>query len=378
MKIKKIKIILALFIITSLQLTSCKNDSKTGAAASMQQNAVKPYPVQVLSEQPTTLYVDYPATIKGTQDIEIRPMLEGFIKTIEVDEGSTVRKGQVLFTLDAPQYQQNKLNALAAIKTAEADLNNAKMEVRKVTPLVEKGIVSKYQLEAAKYALEAKQAALNQAYTTLANAETNVSYTRIVSPVNGSIGSIPYRLGSLVNSSTTLTTVANTADVYVYFSINEKQLLDLLKTLPGKTQNEKLKHIEPVKLILSTGTEYIDSGRIDAISGIINTGTAAANMRAIFPNTQGILKSGLSGTVRITNTIKNALIIPQKATYEIQGITFVYVVQNDNKVKQVSIKVTPTPDGKSYVVDSGLKANDKIVINGIQNLKDGMEIKPQL
>lgn len=382
MKLRKIQIIALLFTAaTSTLYVSCGGDKKNAAgmaAMGGQPNQVLPYPVKVVTPQTAVLETDYPATIKGEEDIEIRPMVEGFIKTINVDEGSVVKKGQVLFTLDAPQYKQNVLNAEAAIKTAKAQVDNAVMDVTKITPLVEKGIVSKYQLESAQYALQTKRAALNQAQTALAIANTNLSYTVLTSPVNGIVGSIPFRLGSLVNSTTTLTTVANTSNVYVYFSLNEKQLLDFLKNTPGATQAEKIKKSEPVTLILADGTEYNEKGKIETINGIVNTSTGSANFRSNFPNPQGILRSGSTGSIRISTTVENALVIPQKATFEIQGQTFVFVVQKDNKVKQVTIKVTPTPDGQSFIVNSGLNENDKIVVNGIQNLKEGMEIKPQL
>lgn len=383
MKLRKIQIIALLFVAaTSTVYVSCGGDKKNaGGMAAMGAgagNQVLPYPVKVVSNQTAVLQKDYPATIKGEEDIEIRPMVEGFIKTINVDEGSVVKKGQVLFTLDAPQYKQNVLNAEAAINTAKAQVDNAVMDVNKITPLVEKGIVSKYQLESAQYALQTRRAALNQAQTALAIANTNLSYTVITSPVNGIVGSIPYRLGSLVNSATTLTTVANTSNVYVYFSLNEKQLLDFLKNTPGATQSEKIRNSEPVTLLLADGTEYTQKGKIETINGIVNTSTGAANFRANFPNTQGILRSGSTGSIRISTTVENAIVIPQKATFEIQGQTFVFVVQKDNKVKQVTIKVTPLADGQSFIVNSGLNVNDKIVINGIQNLKEGMEIKPQL
>lgn len=378
MKLNKIQIT-ALLISGALILGSCGgNDKNKAAAAAGQQGQVLPYPVKVITIQTAVLENDFPATIKGEQDIEIRPMVEGFIKTIAVDEGSVVRKGQLLFTLDFPQYAQNIRNAQAAIKTAQAEVKNAEMEVEKVQPLVQKGIVSKYELQAAQYALQAKRASLNQAQTQLANARINQNYTYVTSPVNGIVGSIPFRLGSLVNSSSVLTTVANTANVYVYFSMNEKQLLDFLKDKPGATQAEKIRRAEPVKLILSDGTEYIEKGKIETISGIVNTGTGSANFRANFANPQGILRSGSTGAIRIPTTLNNAIVIPQKATFELQGQTFAYVVQNNNKVKQTGITVTPLPDGQSFVVNSGLKENDKIVVNNIQNLKDGDQIKPQL
>ncbi|MGM5630894.1 efflux RND transporter periplasmic adaptor subunit [Apibacter raozihei] len=378
MKLRRIQIIALLFTAGSVIFTSCGGDKKSGAAAAGMANQVMPYPVKVVTTQTAVLTSDYPATIKGEQDIEIRPMVEGFIKTIHVDEGASVRKGQRLFTLDAPQYAQNVLSAEAAIKTATADLNNAQMDVEKITPLVEKGIVSKYQLEAAKFALQAKRAALNQAQTALANARTNLSYTNITSPVDGIVGAIPFRLGSLVGSTSTLTTVANTSNVYVYFSLNEKQLLDFLKDTPGANQAEKIRRAEPIQLILADGSEYSEKGRLETINGIVNTSTGSANFRANFPNPQGLLRSGSTGSIRINRTVKNAIVIPQKVTFELQGQTFVFVVQKDNKVKQVTINVTPASDGQSFIVNSGLNVNDKIVVNGIQNLKEGMEIKPQL
>ena len=379
MKQRKVQLMVLAFTAITLTLISCgSGGDKKNAAAQSQANRVLSLPVKVVSTQTSVLQTDYPATIKGEQDIEIRPMVEGFIKTINVDEGSVVRKGQLLFTLDAPQYKQNVLNAEAAIKTATADVDNAQMDVNKITPLVEKGIVSKYQLQAAQYALESKKAALNQAQTTLSIAKTNLSYTYITSPVNGIVGSIPYRLGSLVSSSSALTTVANTTNVYVYFSLNEKQLLDFLKNTPGSTQSEKIKHADPVQLILSDGTIYSEKGKIETINGIVNTQTGSANFRANFANPQGIIRSGSTGIIRISRTVKDAIVIPQVATFEIQGQTFVFVLQNDNSVKQQTIVVTPTPDGKSFIVNSGLNVNDKIVVTGIQNLKDGMKIKPQL
>lgn len=308
MKLRRIQIIALLFTAGSVIFTSCGGDKKSGAAAAGMANQVMPYPVKVVTTQTAVLTSDYPATIKGEQDIEIRPMVEGFIKTIHVDEGASVRKGQRLFTLDAPQYAQNVLSAEAAIKTATADLNNAQMDVEKITPLVEKGIVSKYQLEAAKFALQAKRAALNQAQTALANARTNLSYTNITSPVDGIVGAIPFRLGSLVGSTSTLTTVANTSNVYVYFSLNEKQLLDFLKDTPGANQAEKIRRAEPIQLILADGSEYSEKGRLETINGIVNTSTGSANFRANFPNPQGLLRSGSTGSIRINRTDRKSVV----------------------------------------------------------------------
>lgn len=368
---------LGILLGSSIIFSSCGNKGKEQAMAG-QADQILPYPVKVVSTQTAVLENDYPATIKGQEDIEIRPRVDGFIKTINVDEGSLVRQGQVLFTLDSPQYAQDVKNAQAAIKTASAQVKNAEMNVKKLTPLVDKGIISKYQLEAAQYTLQTQQGALGQARANLANAQTNLSYTVVRSPVNGIVGSIPLRQGSLVNSTSSLTTVANTGSVYVYFSLNEKQLLDFIKDTPGATQADKIRHSEPVSLVLSDKSVYDEKGRIETISGIVNTQTGAANFRAKFANNRGLLRSGSTGSIRIPKTVKNAIVISQKSTYELQGKTFVYLVQSDNTVKQVAIEVSPLPDGQSFVVNSGLKENDKIVSDGIQNLKDGAKIKPQM
>ncbi len=356
---------------------SCgKKDEKQQAA--QQAPAPKEYPVMTVEARTTDIYTDYPATLQGQENVEIRPRVDGYIERIFVDEGALVRKGQVLFQISAPQYEQDLRTAQASIKIAEADVNAAQMQVNKVKPLVEKDIISHYELESAQYTLQSKQAALAQAKATLANAKINIGYTRVVSPVNGVIGLLPLKLGSLVSQSTTtpLTTVANIGNVYAYFSLNEKQLLDFFRDTKGNTLQQKLATLPSVSLVLSDGSVYSKPGRVETASGLISTETGSANFRATFPNTDGFLRSGSTGQVRISSHIENALIIPQKATYELQGKRLAYVVAEGNKVKSVEIQVKPTTDGKSFIVTQGLKAGDKIVVEGIAALRDDMEIKP--
>ncbi|HEX8677148.1 MAG TPA: efflux RND transporter periplasmic adaptor subunit, partial [Segetibacter sp.] len=340
----------------------------------------KDYPVITIIPRTTTLNTDYPATIQGQQNIEIRPKIDGYIQTIFVDEGATVRKGQRLFQISAPQYEQEVRTARANIKIAQAEVDAARMQVSKVRPLVEKDIISHFELESAEYTLEAKQAALAQARATLANARINLGYTSITSPVNGVVGTIPYKIVSLVSSNTTqpLTTVSNIGRIYAYFSINEKQALDFTKITKGATVEARLKTLPPVSLILSNGTEFPQKGRIETASGLINTETGSVSVRATFPNPGNIVRSGSSGVVRIPRSMDSALLVPQKATYEVQGKRFVYVVESTGTVRSAEIKVMDNNNsGQYFVVQEGLRENEKIVLEGVASLKEGAAIKPR-
>ncbi len=367
-------------------LASCGGDKGTkaggapGGPGGAQGNQVKDYPVITITPKTTTLFSEFPATIQGQQNIEIRPKIDGYIETIYVDEGATVRRGQPLFRISAPQYEQEVRTARANIKIAQADVNAAQMQVNKVRPLVEKDIISKYELESAEYTLQAKVAALAQAKATLANALTNLGYTSVTSPVNGVVGTLPYRIGSLVNSNTTqpLTTVSNIGKIYAYFSINEKQALEYAKNNPGSTLQQRLSRIPPVSLILSNGAEFPQKGRIETASGIINTETGSVSVRATFPNPGNVIRSGSSGVVRIPRTVDSAILVPQKSTFEIQGKRFVYVVESTGTVRSAEIRVLDANNGQYYVVQQGLNPGDKIVVEGVASLKDGAPIKPRL
>jgi membrane fusion protein (multidrug efflux system) len=385
---KRIQIVLVPLLSGLLFFGSCNGDKDAkpgaaggpgaaGAAGAGAANQVKDFPVLTVGPHSTTLFSDFPATIQGQQNIEIRPKIDGYVQTIYVDEGATVRKGQRLFQISAPQYEQDVRTAEANIKIAVADVNAAQMQVNKVRPLVEKDIISKYELESARYTLQAKQAALAQAKATLANARTNLGYTSVTSPVNGVVGTIPYKIGSLVSSNTAqpLTTVSNIGNIYAYFSINEKQALEFANTTPGSSLKQRLSTIPPVTLILSTGTEFPQKGKIETASGLINTETGSVSVRATFPNPGNIIRSGSSGVVRIPHTVDTALLVPQKSTYEVQGKKFVYIVESTGTVRGAEINVLDANNGQFYVVRNGLNPGEKIVVEGVATLKDGTPIK---
>lgn len=373
---------LAAGLLALLSMAACgsRKDAADGKNGKGDPPAVKAYPVLVVRPDTVTLFQDYPATIQGQQNVEIRPKVDGFVEAIYVDEGASVKKGQKLFHISAPQYEQAVRTAAAGIKTAQADVDAALMGVKKVQPLVARGIISKYQLEGAQYTLESKQAALAQARATLSNAETNLGYTTITSPVKGVMGTIPNKIGSLVSSTSAdpLTTISSIGNVYAYFSLSEKALLSFARHRPGNTLQDKLAHVPDVSLVLADGSLYAYKGRVETAIGQINTETGSSSFRATFPNPQGLLRSGSSGSVRTFQPVKNALIIPQSATYELQGKRFAYVVGRDTAAYAAPITVVPTPDGTSFVVQKGLKAGQEVVLQGISGLKDGMKIKPKV
>ena len=363
----------------SLIIASCgKKDDKSAQAGGAPQ--IKEYKTVTLQSESATLNSDFPASIQGQQNIEIRPRVEGYIDKIFVDEGAVVKAGQPLFKISAPEHEQQVRTATASIKSAQADLSAAKLAVNKVKPLVEKGIISKYDLESAQYTYESALAALAQANAALVNAKTNLGYTTVTSPVNGVVGSIPFRLGSLVSSNTTdpLTTVSSIGNVYAYFAMNEKMLLNFTQSnTTGASLTQKIKNMPAVSLLLSDGSLYDEKGHIETVNGLINTETGSVNIRARFSNPKGIIRSGSSTTVRIPTEVKDAIIVPQSATFELQDKIFAVVLGKDGKTKNANITIMDNSAGNYYVVTSGLKPGDEIVLEGVASLKEGTEIKAQ-
>ncbi|CAM3979049.1 membrane fusion protein, multidrug efflux system [Pedobacter westerhofensis] len=366
-----------LLFLAGITLASCGGSNKEDAAKAAAAPQVQEYKVVTLQPRSATLNTDFPASIQGQENIEIRPRIEGYIEKIYVDEGAVVKKGQPLFKINDPQYEQAVRTAQAGIKTAQAQVSTAKLAVVKVTPLVQKEIVSKYELESAQYSYDSALASLAQARAALVNAQTNLSYTTVTSPVNGVVGSIPFRLGSLVNSSTTdpLTTVSSIGNVYAYFALNEKLLLEFTKDSTGTSFSQKIAKLPKVSLLLADGSLYKEQGRIETVNGLINTATGSANIRARFSNPQGVIRSGSSTTVRLPNAVKDALLIPQSATFELQDKRFAVVVDKEGKTKTVSITVMENTPGNYYIVESGLKAGDQVALEGVSTLKDGTQIK---
>ncbi len=360
-----------------LAVVSC--NSRKGSQPGSK-DMVKEYAVMAVSPQATTMYKEYPTVLTGQQTVEIRPKIAGYIEQILVDEGAEVKKGQLLFRLNDKDLQAVVRSAEAQVKVAEADVNSARLNRDKTKPLVEKNIVSQFDLETAESVLKAKEAQLAQARANLENARENLGYTRITSPADGMIGIFPYRIGSLVSSGIAepMTTVSSTSKMFGYFSLNEKDFLSLMKGLAGGTTREKLNGMPEVRLIMADNTVYEKAGKIEIASGLIDQKTGAVTLRAAFPNAAGLLRSGGSGRIRIPQTFDSAIVIPQNATYELQGKRFVYLVGPDNKVRNTEIEVTVGNLKDTFVVTGGLNVGDKIVREGIISLRNDTLIKPRM
>lgn len=356
-------------LMTMMVMTSCANNSQ----AANQEAAAQEYPVMVMKTQDADMQSVYPATIKGQEDIEIKPRVDGYIDAIYVDEGSVVKAGQPLFKINSPASEQALTSARASVNSEMARVNTAKVDVERYRPLAEKGIVSEVQLQTYENAYKTAQAVLEQAEATLKNAQAMMSWTTVTSPVDGVVGPVPYRKGSLVNSSNTLTNIANTGNVYAYFSLNERKLMDFLDGVEGSTQYEKIKNMPPVSLVLADGSTYEEQGRIETITGTVDVTTGSANFRAEFPNRSGKLRSGTSGKIIIPKTLNDVFVIPQQATFSQQDKVLVYKMEGDS-VKQHLISVQPMPNGLDYAVTHGLSEGDKVVSDGVATLRNGMRI----
>ncbi|HKZ36314.1 MAG TPA: efflux RND transporter periplasmic adaptor subunit [Chryseolinea sp.] len=335
-------------------------------------------PVLTVSNHEVTVYREFPATVEGKVNVEIRPQVDGYLDKIYSDEGTYVRKGQSLFHIEDRTYTEQLNNAKASVATAKANLANAQINLSKIRPLVQNNVVSDVQLQTAQAAYDAAAAGVAQAQAMVQSAEINVGYTLIKAPVDGYIGRIPLKIGSLVGRTTPdpLTVISEIKEVFAYFSFSENDFLEFKNQFEGNTVEEKIKRIPPVELVLPDGSVYPQKGKVQLVAGQFDNTIGAISFRAVFPNADRLLRSGNTGKVRIPQQLSNATVVPQEATFEIQDKVFVFALGDSNKVASKPIVVS----GKTanyYFVKDGLKAGEKIVFSGTGNLRDGMAIVPK-
>lgn len=354
----------------ALTLASC------GGKSSGLPEASNDYAVETVNTGNAKLNTSYPAMIKGQQDTEIRPKVSGFITRVFVKEGDVVKAGQVLFTIDSEQYRSAVQQAQGQIAQIKAQISTQELNVANRKMLNEHGVTSSFDLQSAQNNLAALRAQLAQANAALLNARTSLSYCTVTSPSNGVVGSIPYRVGSLVGPTNAepLTSVSNISRAYVYFSITEKDALELSRN--SGSLNAAIAQMPEVTLKLADGTEYELKGRISALSGVIDQNTGSLSMRADFDNPRRILRSGGTGNILIPAKATNTIVVPQAATYEIQDKKFVYVVGADKTVQPREITVLDQNDGTYYYVSGGLRQGERIVVEGVSTLKAGTKINP--
>ena len=340
-------------------------------------------PVITITTSSATTYQEFPASLEGKVNVEIRPQVEGYLEKIYVDEGAYVKAGQLLFKIDPRVYDEQLNNAKSNLLAAQANMEKAKVEVDRLTPLVENNVISDVQLKTAKAAYDATKASVEQSKAMVGNAQINVGYTYIKAPVSGYIGRIPYKLGSLVGKGEDqpLTVLSDVSEVHAYFSMSESDFIVFKNKYEGNTLEEKIKHVPPVELILADDSTYTQKGKIELVEGQFDKTVGAINFRASFPNPSRILRTGNTGKIRLPQMFKSVLIVPQDATFEIQDKTFVYAVGDSNKIvtKPITISGRTT---NYYYVSNGLKAGEKIVLSSqstmlMGGLRDGMRITPQ-
>jgi len=330
------------------------------------------YAVLTVSTADRTIPVNYSATIRGRQDIDIYPQVSGTIVQLCVKEGQAVSKGQTLFIIDQVPYRAALQTAEANVEAAKAGVATARLVYDSKKELFARKVVSQFDLSTAENQLLTAQAQLAQAEAQRVNAANNLSYTVVKAPSNGVVGTLPYRVGALVSpGGTKLTTVSDNSEMYVYFSMTEKQLLDLTRRYGSIAAT--LENMPDVQLLLNDGTLYDRSGRIESISGVIDPSTGSTQLRAAFANKGGLLHAGGAGNIVLPNTYSGAIVIPQNATFELQDKVYVYKVI-DGKASSVLVDVEPITDGREYIVRSGLVPGDVIVAEGVGLLREGTPI----
>lgn len=385
MKIMKYSGHLALVALCSVLLCSCNGNGQ------QQQEQDPELAVITIGEGDATLENGYPASLHGKNDVEIRPQVSGFITRVCVTEGQRVSKGQTLFTIDRVQLeaavsaaQAQVAQAQAAIVAAQANVNTARTNAKNNKILLDKNIISSSAYQTSVDAVNAAEAQVNQARAAanaanaqLVSARKNLSYANVTAPASGIVGTIDFKEGALVSPSTLLTILSNNGEMEAYFSFNEKEVLDL--TNGGRRSLQAaLDSLPNVTLRLPNGEKYAYSGKITTVSGVLDAATGSAQVKATFPNPDGMLRSGNTANVMIPNVSRNAILIPQKATYEIQDMKFVYTLDKDNVTHATPIEISKDNDGQNYIVTSGLKAGDRIVVEGVGiTVKDKMKIRPK-
>lgn len=376
---------LVILSLAAFSLTACKKEAP-------KQDGAKPYPVVSVESKNIVGYQTFPATIQGRVNNDVRAKIQGYITQVLVDEGQYVTKGQPLFRLETNILTENAAAskagigaAASSVAAAQASVNAAQVEVNKLKPLVQKNIISNVQLQTAQAQLAQAQAQLQQANAAKRQAEANykgveanIEYSIIRAPISGVIGRLPLKVGSLVGPSdqTPLTTISDTSEIFAYFAMNEKAYFDFLEKAPGSSMSEKIKNLPMVELQLANGSLYPEKGKIEAITGQIDPTTGTIQFRVAFSNAQKLLSNGNSGTIRFPQRYDNVLVVPESATYEQQGIVYVYKVEKGDTARNVVINVIDRIDNMA-LIKSGVNKGETVIAAGIGGLKPGTAVKPK-
>jgi membrane fusion protein (multidrug efflux system) len=361
------KALAALYMLSIIWLTGCGVKGNT-------EKKIKDIelPVFQLRSKDTTLNRSYVASINAYQNVELRAKVSGFLEGILVDEGQYVKKGQLMFRLNDAEFKVQVSEAKAMLTSAMAEVKSAEVELRRVQSLVDKKIVTETDLDLANAKLVAAKAKVDEALAKEEKAKINLAYTAVRAPFDGIIDRIPHKLGSLVTEGTLLTRVSDNHAMHVYFKVSEQEYLTYVKNKQAGHHRQ-----QPAILMLADGTVYKYPGKIETMEGEFDKETGSIAFRAVFPNPSGMLKHGASGNILLTSVISKALLVPQRSVLEIQDRNYVFVLRDDYKVQMKSF--VPESRVDDYVlVKSGLNEGDRIIYEGVQNIKEGSSIIPRM
>jgi len=359
-------------LIPAIMLSSCASKNQD-----VQQAAEPEVPIAVVNQTDTIVYSDYPVKLEGLTDVEIRPQVSGILTKIYVEEGTYVAKGTPLFQIDSRLYQEEYNHAQGELLAAKASVATAKLEVERLTTLVDNKVISAYQLKTAQTTYDAALAREIQALSKAKHTQTTLSFTTIKAPVSGYFGRIGKKTGSLVAPSDPqpLSYLSDNSEIHAYFSIAEVDFSRFKEGLEGTTIHEKLKNASDVSMVLSGGNPYPQSGKLDMVDAAFDKTTGAITLRATFPNQEGLLRSGNSGRIQLGVKQTGVISIPQSATFELQDKTFAFIVDAEHKARQIAVTISGKNEN-TYYISQGLKDGDKLVLKDLQSLKDGLLVKP--
>ncbi|MFT3679848.1 MAG: efflux RND transporter periplasmic adaptor subunit [Ferruginibacter sp.] len=335
-------------------------------------------PVVQLEKGSVTTWQEYPATVQGTVNVEIRPQVSGYLEKIYVEDGAWVAQGQPLFRINSKEYSQYSNSAAATIQLAKAAVEKAQVEVDRLEPLVANKVIAEVQLKTAKANLHEAQAAYAQAVSGKGSADITLGYTLITAPVSGYVGHINFKQGSLIGKGEMqpLTVLSEVNNVHAYFSMSEADFFGFFSNVDGKTAEEKIKNLPPVELELADNSIYNNKGKVELVQGQFDRSSGSISFRAVFANNEKLLRSGITGKIRIPFAQQNKLMVPQQSTYELQDKVYVFALGDSNKVVSKQISIAGKSEG-NYIVDKGVNNGETIVYSGLQRLRDGAVIVPQ-
>ena len=358
--------------------------SACGGSSRKDKRVLVKYETQVMKPESRVYNLYIPASLHGVSEVEVYPQVSGIIREVNFKDGIRVTKGQTLFVIDQTEHKLRVQNAQANLAAARAQMETTRLQYETNQKLAEKRIVSDYVMATSKNAYHAAQAAVEQAQAQLAIAQTNLGYCVVKSPITGIIKENGFKIGEVADLTNLLCSVSDNSQIQAWFSYTESQLLELLdrydlkpsseglKDIDGKTASAKLPHL---KLLLKNGQEYTHEGVVTEIGGIVDSKTGTVICKATFPNPEDELRSGLSATLVFPTKMKGVFRVPKTAAVHLQNQLLFYRVRKDGTVEGVICEAIPSNSGRNYYVKSGLRSGDEVVINGVQNLSNGMKVR---